>query len=76
MSKRVFVSLIGVFVFVALLSVRGHGQQGVVQGDDAPVARAAGEAAKLPEGPGKDIVGTACAQCHALQQLYNGHDAG
>lgn len=77
MSKRVCVPLAGVLLFCALLPVRGQGQQGgVVQGDDAPVARAAGEAAKLPDGPGKDIVGVACAQCHALQQLYNDHDAG
>ena len=36
----------------------------------------AGEAEKLPAGPGKEIVGAACAQCHALQQLDRGHDAG
>ena len=51
-------------------------RRATVQGDDAPVARVAGEVEKLPAGPGKDIVGAACAQCHALQQLDRGHDAG
>ncbi len=83
MSKRVFWP-IAVVILCVILPVRGQGQgrgntgQGgaTVQGDDAPVARVAGEAEKLPAGPGKELVGTACAQCHALQQLYRGHDAG
>src|SRR6185436_20234959 len=84
MLKRVFWPIAVVILLCVILPVRGQGQgrgntgQGgaTVQGDDAPVARVAGEAEKLPAGPGKEIVGTACAQCHALQQLDRGHDAG
>ena len=81
MSKRVFWPLAVAILFCVVLPIRGQGQGGaqgggVVRGDDAPVARVAGEVEKLPAGPGKDIVGAACAQCHALQQLDRGHDAG
>ena len=84
MSKRVFWPFAVAILLCAILPVRGQGQGrgntgqggGIVQGDDAPVARVAGEVEKLPAGPGKDIVGAACAQCHALQQLDRGHDAG
>jgi virginiamycin B lyase len=85
MSKRMWTPIIVVVFLASALSTRGRTQDqgrgaqpgnGVVRGDDAPVPRVAGEAAALPAGPGKEVVQAACAQCHGLQQLSGGHDAG
>src|SRR6266536_2900003 len=62
MTKNLLSSfIIGVFV-VSAVSLQGQAPaQG--RGRGAPVA--------LPEGPGKEIVQTACTKCHALNLIVN-----